>query len=73
MNRAIEWFARNGVAANLIMMLIMAGGLLTVFNLKQEVLPEFSLDMITVSIDYLGAAPEEVEEAAPPPRKEWAR
>ena len=63
MNRAVEWFARNGVAANLIMLLILFGGFLTVFNLKQEVMPEFSLDMITVSVEYLGAAPEEVEEA----------
>ncbi len=63
MNRAVEWFAKNGVAANLIMILIVFGGFLTVFNLKQEVMPEFSLDMITVSVEYLGAAPQEVEES----------
>ena len=63
MNRAIEWFARNGVAANLMMVLIVFGGFLTISTLKQEVMPEFSLDMITVSVEYLGAAPEEVEEA----------
>ena len=63
MNRAVEWFARNGVAANLIMILILFGGFVTAFNLKQEVMPEFSLEMITVSVEYLGAAPEEVEEA----------
>ena len=63
MNRVIDWFARNGVAANLLMLTIVVGGLITaLFGLKQEVFPEFELDRITVSAVYLGAAPEEVEE-----------
>ncbi len=62
MNGAIRWFARNGVAANLLMVLIVVGGLMTVQSIKQEVFPEFSIDMIRVSVPYPGAAPEEVEE-----------
>ena len=62
MNRAIDWFARNSVAANLMMIFILASGLLTVFTIKQEVFPEFSLDRISIDVTYLGAAPEEVEE-----------
>ena len=62
MNRAIDWFARNSVAANLMMIFILASGLLTVFTIKQEVFPEFSLDRIAIDVSYLGAAPEEVEE-----------
>ncbi|HUV12524.1 MAG TPA: efflux RND transporter permease subunit, partial [Acidobacteriota bacterium] len=62
MNRAIEWFAKNHVAANLLMVILMAGGLIMLPAIKQEVFPEFSTDMITVSVLYLGAAPEEVEE-----------
>lgn len=62
MKGAIDWFARNSVAANLLMVLIMAGGLFTVFTVKREVFPEFSLDMISVRVPYRGAAPEEVEE-----------
>jgi len=61
-NRAIEWFAKNHVAANLLMVILMVGGLLMLPSIKQEVFPEFSTDMITVSVLYLGAAPEEVEE-----------
>ena len=61
MSRLLEWFAENSVAANLIMILIIAGGLLTLSDIKQEVFPEFSSDLITVSVPYLGAAPEEVE------------
>lgn len=59
---AIAWFARNRVAANVLMGLIMAGGILTMFRIKQEVFPEFALDLITVTVPYLGAAPEDVEE-----------
>jgi multidrug efflux pump subunit AcrB len=62
-NRAIEWFAKNRVAANLLMALILAGGVITVLTVKLEVFPEVSQDLITVSVEYLGAAPEEVEEA----------
>ncbi len=63
MNRAIAWFAENSVAANLLMALILGGGLLTVSSLTMEVFPEFSSDVISVSMIYRGAAPEEVEEA----------
>jgi len=31
--------------------------------IRQEVFPEISLDLITITVPYLGAAPEEVEEA----------
>ena len=63
MNSILSWFAKNPVAANLIMVLIIASGLLTFSGIKQEVFPEFSSDLITVTVPYLGAAPEEVEEA----------
>jgi multidrug efflux pump subunit AcrB len=59
---AIAWFARNTVAANLMMVVIMAGGLIAAFTVKREVFPEFDLDIITVTVPYLGAAPDEVEE-----------
>jgi multidrug efflux pump subunit AcrB len=56
------WFARNGVVANLLMFLIIAVGLLTTTGLRMEVFPEISVGIITVSVEYRGAAPEEVEE-----------
>ena len=62
MKGPIDWFARNSVAANLLMLLILVGGLFTVFTIKREVFPEFSLDLITVRVSYRGAAPAEVEE-----------
>ncbi len=58
----LKWFASNHVAANLLMFLIISAGLLTIFTMKVEFFPEFALDMITVSVPYLGASPTDVEE-----------
>ncbi len=63
MKRLIEWFATNGVAANLLMLVIAVGGLLTMPSIRQEVFPEFELNYISVSVPYPGAAPEEVEKS----------
>ncbi|MEM7049360.1 MAG: efflux RND transporter permease subunit [Acidobacteriota bacterium] len=61
MRRLIHWFAANGVAANLLMMLIIALGLMAAWGLRKEVFPEFSADRISVVVPYPGAAPAEVE------------
>ena len=58
----LAWMAGNSVAANLIMLLFLIGGLLTALNIKQEVFPEFSRDIVSVLIPYPGASPEEVEQ-----------
>lgn len=62
MNRAVAWFASNSVAANLLLLVIVGGGLLTTPRIKREVFPEIDADVITVSVEYPGAAPAEVEE-----------
>ena len=59
MKGIIRWFAENGVAANLVMILIIAGGLVSVFTIKQEVFPEFSADIVTVGCPT----------RAPPPKR----
>ncbi|WP_444904639.1 efflux RND transporter permease subunit [Microbulbifer sp. CnH-101-E] len=58
---AIAWMARNHVTANLLMLVLIVGGLVFSLVVKKEVFPEFSLDRVTVSISYPGASPEEVE------------
>ena len=58
---SIAWMAGNSVTANLLMAVLLIGGLYMGFNIKQEVFPEFSLDRINISIAYPGASPEEVE------------
>ena len=63
MNGMITWFAKNPVAANLLMIFIVVSGALSILSVNSEVFPEFSLDMVSIQVPYLGAAPEEVEEA----------
>ena len=58
----LSWFASNHVAANLLMILIVASGLLSIFSTRLEVFPEMSLDMINIMVPYLGASPSDVEE-----------
>jgi multidrug efflux pump subunit AcrB len=62
MNRWIEWFARNGVAANLLMLVVVVGGLTTLPRIREEIFPELESEAIGVTVEYPGAAPEEVEE-----------
>ncbi|MBU0971297.1 MAG: hypothetical protein KKC20_11660, partial [Proteobacteria bacterium] len=48
----VAWMAGNSVAANLIMAVLLIGGLMMGFNIKQEVFPEFSLDMVNITVAY---------------------
>ncbi len=61
MNGAIAWFARNHVAANLLMVFIVLAGITTLPTIPQKSFPDVDIDVITVTVEYLGAAPEEVE------------
>jgi len=63
MNSMIEWFARNTVAANLTMVFIVVSGVFATLTVNEETMPEIELDRISIEVAYLGAAPEEVEEA----------
>jgi len=58
----IEWFARNAVAANLLMFILLLGGLYSAVTIKKESQPPFDTNFITVSMPFLGASPEDVEE-----------
>ena len=55
--------AKNHVAANLLMIILLLGGLLIGQKIKQEVFPETDLDMVSISVMYPGATPSEVEDA----------
>lgn len=58
----IAWMAGNPVASNLLMIILLVGGLVMGFNIKQEVFPEFTTDTVSVTVAYSGASPEEVEQ-----------
>ena len=57
----IAWFARNSVAANLLMIVIIVAGIASVFSIKQQLLPDLTFNNVTIRVPYLGAAPQEVE------------
>ncbi|MBD3162995.1 MAG: MMPL family transporter [Candidatus Eisenbacteria bacterium] len=54
--------AGNHVAANILMLVFLIGGLLMGRSIKQEVFPEFDLDIVNVTVAYPGATPSEVED-----------
>lgn len=58
----IAWFARNSVAANLLMMFIFAIGALSYFGIKKQMFPQIELNLLEISVFYPGAAPQEVNE-----------
>jgi multidrug efflux pump subunit AcrB len=57
----IAWMAGHSVTANLLMVVLLVGGLIWGTRIKQEVFPDFDLDFITISVAYPGASPSEVE------------
>ncbi|MFT6193386.1 MAG: multidrug efflux pump subunit AcrB [Cognaticolwellia sp.] len=58
----IAWFARNSVAANLLMIFILVGGLLTIQTINKQMFPQVKINWISYTAPYPGAAPQEVEE-----------
>lgn len=58
----LAWFARNSVAANLLMWVLLIGGLFSTVLINKEVFPSFELNLLNISVAYPGAAPQEIEE-----------
>ncbi|WOH37043.1 efflux RND transporter permease subunit [Thalassotalea fonticola] len=58
----IAWFARNSVAANLLMIFILVGGFLTIQTINKQMFPQVKINWISYAAPYPGAAPQEVEE-----------
>ena len=58
----IDWFARNHVAANLLLFSIIIGGIYSLYSrLKLDMFPEIEPDIITVFVPLRGATPEDIE------------
>ena len=62
MKTVIAWFAENRIAANLMLILIVLSGASALVSMPQKSFPDIDVPIITVSVLYLGAAPEEVEQ-----------
>ena len=63
MHKAIVWFSKNPVAANLLMLciLLLGGSSLLLDKIIIEIFPEFETNTVAVSIPYPGATPGQVE------------
>ncbi len=57
----ISWFAGNHVAANILMVFLIVGGLFKATTMVRETFPAIDPKLIQVSVPYPGATPEDVE------------
>jgi multidrug efflux pump subunit AcrB len=63
MHGIIAWFARNGVAANLLMVAILGGGIWSLTNrIILQDFPDIPSRIITVTVEYRGSTPGEIEQ-----------
>ena len=58
---SFSWMARNPVAANLLMVMLLVGGVLMSQRINKEVFPKIEMDQVSISIAYPGSSPEEIE------------
>lgn len=65
--------ARNSIAANLLMFILLGGGTWTIYTVQKEVFPDFALDIVEVDVEYPGASPAEVEQGILLPVEEAVR
>lgn len=56
------WWARNPVAANLLMILLLIGGAVSYFQMEREVFPAFPWNGVSINVAWPGASPQDVEE-----------
>ena len=59
----IGLFAQHKVAANLLMIIILMGGLLSLSKLNTQFFPTFALDFITVRVEWRSASAEDIEKS----------
>lgn len=69
----IAWMARNSIAANLLMVILLCGGIWTALVMQKEVFPQFQLEIVEITVGYPGAAPSEVEQGILRPIEESVR
>lgn len=61
MDSLIRYFAKQGIFSNLMTVFVFLFGTFALLNIKREVFPNVSYDVLTVTTIYPGASPEEVE------------
>lgn len=69
----IAWMASNPIAANLLMVILLAGGLYMAYAVKKEVFPAYEMDIIDIRVAYPGSSPAEVEQGILQPIEDAVR
>jgi multidrug efflux pump subunit AcrB len=59
----IAYFAKNSVAANLMMFFIIVMGIISYFTIQRQMFPNVEINYINISANYPGASPQEIEES----------
>ena len=61
----IAWFTKNGVAANVLLVLIVLAGVhaLVTDRIPLDVFPEFDSNEVSIGVSFRGATPEDVEQS----------
>ncbi|MFT6776463.1 MAG: multidrug efflux pump subunit AcrB [Paraglaciecola sp.] len=59
----IAYFAKNPVAGNLLMIILLVGGLMSAIGLTAQVFPTIDPGTVSISVVYPGATPSEVEQS----------
>lgn len=62
MGGPIRWFVDNPIAANLLMVFLVVGGVLAIPGMDKKYFPDFELNTVSVTMPYPGAGPREVEQ-----------
>jgi multidrug efflux pump subunit AcrB len=57
-----QWFIHHKIAANLLMFLVMAAGILSLDTIRVESFPQIPTSQLSISVIYPGASPEQVDE-----------
>jgi multidrug efflux pump subunit AcrB len=62
MSGIVAWFARNAVAANLLMIVAFTGGVFGYTKMEQEMFPVVNITGASVAVTWNGASPQDVED-----------
>jgi len=62
MSGLLRWFIDNPIASNLLMLLLILGGFLSVPSLDKQFFPTPEINQVSITLPFPGAGPAEVEE-----------
>ena len=63
MKRLVNWAITNSPGMNVLVCALMLVGALALYQMRREVFPAFELEIVTISVPYPGATPQDCEEA----------